>query len=71
MQIKSIETFADDMLCFVRVTDADDAHGWALDSYNPQINIAEGKASVPAGPGWGFEPTADFLTRSVYAVSRV
>ena len=44
---------------------------WALDSYNPQINIAEGKASVPAGPGWGFEPSADFLARSVYAVSRV
>ena len=30
MQIKSIETFANEMLCFVRVTDTDSACGWGM-----------------------------------------
>jgi L-alanine-DL-glutamate epimerase-like enolase superfamily enzyme len=45
----------------------DDA--WALDSYVPQIKIQDGRASVPQGPGWGFEPSAEFLAKAEYAVT--
>lgn len=43
---------------------------WALSCYNPQIEIKDGQAAVPAGPGWGFVPSEDFLAKSTYAVSR-
>jgi len=43
---------------------------WAWPTYLPQIEIRDGKAAVPAGPGWGFTPTEDFLAKSAYAVSR-
>jgi L-alanine-DL-glutamate epimerase-like enolase superfamily enzyme len=45
----------------------DDA--WAIDSYLPQIEISEGRATVPQGPGWGFEPSAEFLAKAEYAVT--
>ena len=43
---------------------------WALDSYYPQIEIADGRAPVPSSPGWGFEPSPEFLAASKYDVSR-
>jgi len=43
---------------------------WAAVSYFPQIEIADGRAAVPAAPGWGFTPAPEFLAESVYAVSR-
>jgi len=43
---------------------------WALDSYLPQIEISGGRARVPVTPGWGFEPSPEFLATSAYAVSR-
>ena len=43
---------------------------WACPSYTPQIEIKDGRAAVPAGPGWGFIPTEEFLAKSVYGISR-
>jgi len=43
---------------------------WALDVYSPVPKIRDGKANVPTAPGWGFEPEAEFLATSEYAVSK-
>ena len=43
---------------------------WALDSYFPMIEISGGRAAAPAGPGWGFTPSPEFLATSEYRVSR-
>lgn len=42
---------------------------WAIDSYFPQIDVTDGKAGVPDAPGWGFEPSPEFLAKSEYAIS--
>ena len=46
----------------------DDA--WALDCYEPKVPIKDGRAAVPTVPGWGFEPTREFLATSEYRISR-
>jgi L-alanine-DL-glutamate epimerase-like enolase superfamily enzyme len=46
----------------------DDA--WQTESYNQEPVVKDGRAAVPAVPGWGFEPSADFLARSKYEISR-
>jgi len=43
---------------------------WALYSYDPQVEIANGRVTVPTAPGWGFTPTLKFLETSQYAISR-
>ena len=43
---------------------------WEKNSYEPQIEIKDGRSAVPTAPGWGFEPTKEFLARSQYNISR-
>ncbi|MCL2096164.1 MAG: mandelate racemase/muconate lactonizing enzyme family protein [Oscillospiraceae bacterium] len=43
---------------------------WATECYTPQIIIKDGRAAVPDGPGWGFEPDEDFLAKAHYQISR-
>ena len=43
---------------------------WALDCYTPNPPIADGRASVPTAPGWGYEPSPEFLAKARYAVSK-
>lgn len=85
MQLKSIETFANTQICFVRVTDSDGSQGWGMTApfaanITAQVlhQITSGTAlkpfedftAVPDVPGWGFEPSAEFLATSQYAVSK-
>jgi len=43
---------------------------WALGSYAPILNVADGRVAVPDSLGWGFTPTEEFLKSAEYAVSR-
>jgi len=43
---------------------------WAVNCYEPQVEIKNGKAAVPTVPGWGFEPSKEFLAKSQYNISR-
>lgn len=43
---------------------------WAIDSYEPHVQIKDGRALVPTVPGWGFAPDPEFLAKAQYAVSR-
>ena len=43
---------------------------WAVDSYEPQIEIKNGQAAVPTAPGWGFEPAKEFLAKARYSISK-
>ena len=43
---------------------------WAQDCYQPKVAIKGGQATPPAGPGWGFEPSPEFLATSEYRISR-
>ena len=43
---------------------------WATESYEPQVEIKEGRAAVPSVPGWGFEPSKEFLAKAQYAISK-
>ena len=45
----------------------DDA--WATESYEPQVEIKDGRAAVPSAAGWGFEPAIEFLAKSRYGIS--
>jgi L-alanine-DL-glutamate epimerase-like enolase superfamily enzyme len=38
--------------------------------YEPRIEIKDGRAAVPTAPGWGFEPTQEFLAKSEYKISK-
>ena len=38
--------------------------------YTPAIEIKDGRAKVPDSPGWGFEPTEEFISSSRYAVTK-
>ena len=42
---------------------------WAYGCYEPQVEIKNGRAAVPTAPGWGFEPTEEFLSKVKYDVS--
>ena len=43
---------------------------WAEESYEPLVEIKEGRAAVPSVPGWGFEPSKEFLAKAQYGISR-
>jgi len=43
---------------------------WAFDCYEPLVKIKDGRAKVPSVPGWGFEPSKEFLAKSRYNISR-
>jgi len=43
---------------------------WERSCYEPQIEIKNGRAAVPTAPGWGFEPTAEFLAKAEYRVTK-
>ncbi len=43
---------------------------WALDCYEPLVQIKGGRAFAPTAPGWGFEPTEEFLKKAEYAISK-
>ena len=38
--------------------------------YTPSVEIRDGRANVPEVPGWGFEPTVEFLSKSKYQVTK-
>jgi len=42
---------------------------WELDCYDQHIEIKDGRAKVPVEPGWGFEPSAEFLARAKYEIT--
>jgi L-alanine-DL-glutamate epimerase-like enolase superfamily enzyme len=43
---------------------------WAVNCYEPQVEIKNGRAAAADAPGWGFEPTMEFLAKAAYAISR-
>jgi len=43
---------------------------WALGCYEPLVKIKDGRAAVPTVPGWGFEPSKEFLGKSRYGISK-
>ncbi|MCL2099285.1 MAG: mandelate racemase/muconate lactonizing enzyme family protein [Oscillospiraceae bacterium] len=43
---------------------------WETNCYEPQIEIKNGSAEVPDMPGWGFEPSKEFLAKSIYEISK-
>ena len=43
---------------------------WAVSCYMPQVEIKDGRAAVPTAPGWGFEPSGEFLAKSQYEISK-
>jgi len=45
-------------------------HTWETSGYMPQIEIMDGKASVPKGLGWGFTPEDDYLKVMEYKISK-
>ena len=45
-----------------------EADKWALESYQPLIEISGGKAKVPTAPGWGFTPSEEFLKKAEYNI---
>jgi L-alanine-DL-glutamate epimerase-like enolase superfamily enzyme len=42
---------------------------WAEGVLDPGLAVEDGRVAVPDGPGWGVEPTAEWLATSDYAVS--
>ena len=44
---------------------------WALTCYEPRLEIKDGRAAVPTAPGWGFEPSVDFLSKAEYRISKI
>jgi len=43
---------------------------WAVNCYEPQVEIKDGRAAVPTALGWGFEPAKEFLAKSRYNISK-
>jgi L-alanine-DL-glutamate epimerase-like enolase superfamily enzyme len=43
---------------------------WAEECYGPHVEIKNGRAAVPDMPGWGFEPDKEWLSKSIYEISR-
>jgi len=43
---------------------------WAEECYQPLVDIKNGRAAVPAGPGWGFEPDKNWLAKSIYDITK-
>ncbi|MGH3137820.1 MAG: mandelate racemase/muconate lactonizing enzyme family protein [Gaiellaceae bacterium] len=49
--------------------DAD--YPWQTGMYEPRPHVADGKVSVPEGPGWGVEISPDWLARSEHRATRL
>jgi len=43
--------------------------GWTKDLYAPALEVRDGKASIPAGPGWGVEVNKAWLEKATRQVS--
>ena len=43
---------------------------WTKDAYEPPVEIRDGRVKVPSAPGWGFEPSGEFLAKSQYGISK-
>ena len=49
--------------------EGEDYYPWQYGLYAPEIEIRDGKARIPDGPGWGVEIDRDWLTRASYRKS--
>jgi len=72
VKIKTIETFANEFVGFVRLRTDDGAEGWGqISTYNPVLEAHDGKVQIPDGPGWGVEINPAWLEGAVYQISQL
>lgn len=78
MKIKSIESFCDEFICFVRVTTDDGSQGWGQTApYYADITakvLHRQGAPYALGadaPGWGVEVNPEWLSRYDYEISEL
>jgi L-alanine-DL-glutamate epimerase-like enolase superfamily enzyme len=70
MNIRKLETFGNEFVCFVRVTT--DYYPWQQNLFlGDPFAVRDGKVSIPSGPGWGIDINPRWLELAAHRVSEI